>query len=652
MADTETSWVIKLVDMVTGPIKSVVSNIKSMTRVQEESAQTVASGFRNSTQSVIEGKKSTESYSQATKRLQKELQKEREYLETVNATLADYENSAGKKASTIIEFKRIIGETEDRVAALTKELEKAKEAQKKASEVSWTKFVVSLNQGLELVNKLNRALGFANAYQDMKENVARMTDLQGDALTEFSKEAQKIADVYDKSADDVAAATHKLTQQVGGSYEENFKAIEKGFKIGADVNGNYLQSLEQYSAKFREAGLSAEQGIALITAANKKGIDPSKALDFLAKGTINLKLLKKNQIAALKGIQIDPKDLIGSSPIDAIKMISEKMKGQSAEAKQEIIKALFKDMGTRAGIQFAEEISEIDFDISKYPEVEAAASGMKGFFSDIKTWAAESMGDIPLYIQNIAPLATILASVIPLMKQMKAAQWGINAAMAANPIGVIIAIIAALIAIVVVAINKYDEWGAALLAFLGPVGWLINGIQSLRDHWDSVKKAFTTDGIIGGLKRLHIVLLDAVLKPLQQILELVAKFDPTGLAEKGLAAVRKFRAENDLVTDGEKKIIVANAKKEMNRQLDSMSINKIIRDEPGLNPSDEEEKKKKKKKSGKEDGLSIGGSRGVANIRMTINNYFNVGPGTNVRQLADQVAGAISDRLQDAIVSV
>src|SRR5690606_37339166 len=155
----------------------------------------------------------------------------------------------------------------------------------------------------------------------------------------------------------------------------------------------------------------------------------------------------------------------GSAPIDAIKMISEKMKGQSAEAKQAIIKALFTDMGTGAGIQFAEEISEIDFDISKYPEVEAAASGMKGFFSDIKTWAAESMGDIPIYIQNIAPLATVLASVIPLMREMKLAQWGINAAMAANPIGVIIAIIAALIAIVVVAINKYDEWGASLLAF-------------------------------------------------------------------------------------------------------------------------------------------------------------------------------------------
>lgn len=658
MADTETSWVIKLVDMVTGPIKSVVSGIESMTKSQQKSADAADKLGKAHARSAEDIRTAIEKEKSTQKTLNKELEQRQSMLEQLEDIYSKVAVSAkrGMDAQVADERNRVQS-LKDQIAASKGETEKLKKELKgvesaakdvgKTGGASFTRFTVTLNQGLELVNKLNRALGFATAYQDMKENVARMTDLQGDALTEFSKRAQKIADVYDKSADDVAAVTHRLTQQVGGSYEENFKAIEKGFKIGADVNGNYLQSLDQYAAKFREAGLSAEQGIALITAANKKGVDPSKALDFLAKGTINLKLLKKNQIAALKGIQIDPKDLIGSAPIDAIKMISEKMKGQSAEAKQAIIKALFTDMGTGAGIQFAEEISEIDFDISKYPEVEAAASGMKGFFSDIKTWAAESMGDIPIYIQNIAPLATVLASVIPLMREMKLAQWGINAAMAANPIGVIIAIIAALIAIVVVAINKYDEWGAALLAFLGPVGWLINGIQSLKDHWDSVKKAFTTDGIIGGLKRLHIVLLDAVLKPLQQILELVAKIPGIGgMAQSGIDKIKKFRENNDLVTEGEK-----NKSQKEEKSSTSLSVNKIVQGEPGLNPQ-EPEGKKKKKKSGKEDGLSIGGSRGVANIRMTINNYFNVGPGTNVRQLADQVAGAISDRLQDAIVSV
>ena len=39
------------------------------------------------------------------------------------------------------------------------------------------------------------------------------------------------------------------------------------------------------------------------------------------------------------------------------------------------------------------------------------------------------------------------------------AQWALNAAMLANPIGLIIIGIAALIALVVVAIKYWDEWG-------------------------------------------------------------------------------------------------------------------------------------------------------------------------------------------------
>ncbi|MEG1200333.1 MAG: hypothetical protein RSD53_13130, partial [Algoriella sp.] len=96
-----------------------------------------------------------------------------------------------------------------------------------------------------------------------------------------------------------------------------------------------------------------------------------------------------------------------------------------------------------------------------------------------------------------------------------------------------------------------DEWGAALLQFLGPIGWVINAFQSIKDHWDSIVNAFKTDGIIGGLKRIHLVLMDTFLKPLQQILEMISEFDPTGLSDGLLKRVSDFRTQNKLVTTGE-----------------------------------------------------------------------------------------------------
>jgi len=102
------------------------------------------------------------------------------------------------------------------------------------------------------------------------------------------------------------------------------------------------------------------------------------------------------------------------------------------------------------------------------------------------------------------------------------AQWLLNAALTANPIGVVVMAIAALVAAVVVAVKYYKQWGATLLWFLGPVGRVISAFKSIYDNWDMIKKAFTTDGIIGGLKALGAVLLDVVLLPMQQILSLMS----------------------------------------------------------------------------------------------------------------------------------
>ncbi len=108
-------------------------------------------------------------------------------------------------------------------------------------------------------------------------------------------------------------------------------------------------------------------------------------------------------------------------------------------------------------------------------------------------------------------------------KVVTAAQWLWNVAMSANPIGLIIIGIAALIALIIVIIAKYHKFGAALTLLSGPFIVIINLIQSFRRNWGMIQKAFKEGGIIGGIKAIGATLLDAVLMPLQQILELIAR---------------------------------------------------------------------------------------------------------------------------------
>lgn len=156
--------------------------------------------------------------------------------------------------------------------------------------------------------------------------------------------------------------------------------------------------------------------------------------------------------------------------------------------------------------------------------------------------------------QNIDTIIPVVGTFIGVLGGLAAAIWVVNLALWSNPITWIVAGIAALIAVVVLAMAKYKEWGALLLWFLGPIGRVISALRLIYDHWDSIKKAFQDEGIIGGLKRIGQVLLDVILQPIEQLLGFLAKLPGSfGAAAKNLQnTVHGWRDNMNLVTPDEK----------------------------------------------------------------------------------------------------
>lgn len=197
--------------------------------------------------------------------------------------------------------------------------------------------------------------------------------------------------------------------------------------------------------------------------------------------------------------------------------------------------------------------SIVTFTQAFMPAIRGAVSIIGGFASGLQSIAGWMQQNMPIVVGfasaiGILTVAINGATIAARAAQIATAAWSaaqavLNAIMAANPIGLIIAACAALIGIVVQVIRKWDEWGAAFSLILGPLGLLISMVQSFRRNWDSVVKAFKADGILGGLKRIGQVMLDAVLAPIQQLLELLSNIPGLGhLAGKGAQKIASLRA--------------------------------------------------------------------------------------------------------------
>ena len=56
---------------------------------------------------------------------------------------------------------------------------------------------------------------------------------------------------------------------------------------------------------------------------------------------------------------------------------------------------------------------------------------------------------------------------------------------------------------------------------LGPLFIILSTIMSVSKHWQSITNAFEGGGVLDGIKRIGVVLLDSLLFPMQQFIELI-----------------------------------------------------------------------------------------------------------------------------------
>ena len=382
---------------------------------------------------------------------------------------------------------------------------------------------------------------------------------------EVNAQAHSLEKRWGDSSNNVIKTANAMSQGLGYSMEMSMSTLENFYEKGGNLNGDMLEQLQNSLPQIKKMGMNVEDYLGVITNGAKKGMSTENTFKGLEESIAAIESLDKNRLNEItSALNIDPQNLEGKSSFDILQTM---LKEANDPAKKAALTSIFTETGQGAGISFMLGLGGTDVDPSKLDNFKRTGDGIKDMMASVESYIADKAGGILPYLEAfssmnelISPVMSTLTSlnkIIPITTILTEA-WAIvqgflNGVMALNPVSLIVLAIIALVAYIAIAINYYDEWGAAMLQFLGPIGWVINAFMAIKDHWNSIVEAFKTDGIIGGLKRIFNVLKDSFLKPIQQILETIEQFDPTGLSTKALKRINQIRVENKLITDGEQK---------------------------------------------------------------------------------------------------
>ena len=208
--------------------------------------------------------------------------------------------------------------------------------------------------------------GIAEAMRLTKQ----FTGATGSELNDIRSSVQAIADTFGKDFKETLQAVDTISAQFKMDWQEASDLIAKGFAAGADINGDFLANIRQYAPALRDAGLSAEELVAVLQQ-TRSGIFGKDGLDVITKASKNLRDMTKGAADALQGIGINADELktkLANNSItmmQAIQEVSNHLKGVGANTQEAgaIISDVFGKKGVTAGQEQIKAFADLEMSL-------------------------------------------------------------------------------------------------------------------------------------------------------------------------------------------------------------------------------------------------------------------------------------------------
>jgi len=203
-----------------------------------------------------------------------------------------------------------------------------------------------------------------------------LTGKTGNDLKNFRNEVQATADTFGTDFESVLTAANNVAKQFGISVDDALKLVQDGFTSGANANGKYLESLEEFPAYFKEAGVSAEGFIAITTQSSKMGIVSNKALDTIKEANIRLREMSDATSGSLDAIGLNSKEIQKqladgtTTTFEVMQQVSGKLAEmpESSKVAGEAIANIFGGPGQDAGYKYLATLKDMSVNMDEVKE--------------------------------------------------------------------------------------------------------------------------------------------------------------------------------------------------------------------------------------------------------------------------------------------
>lgn len=379
----------------------------------------------------------------------------------------------------------------------------------KKSLINWSQGVQAIDAITNTVSTVSSALSqFSDRMKGLQSaNIAitQLTGKTGEEMVKLRSKVQAVSEHFGTDFNETLRAANALSKGFGISMEDAMKLVQDGLVSGANAGGDFIDTVREYPRYFKEAGLSAEDFIAITTNAAQQGVFSDKGVDVIKEGNLRIREMTTATADALNGIGISAEkvqaDLQAGSitTFDVMQMVAAKLNElpASSAAVGTAIADIFGGPGEDAGLEYIKTLANIQLNMDAVKTAtqgtaeqqerqiqmqENLKNGLSGLidlsaiYTDVKPYvdltaqigmAAMGIGGLIKTVKAMnvqqAILKTRIVAVAAAQKMVTiattawtAVQKVLNLVLTANPIGLIITAIGALVAGLIAAYKNCD----------------------------------------------------------------------------------------------------------------------------------------------------------------------------------------------------